>query len=678
MKKYAGLLAVVALLGACDKEANVDGGAEQLVSGVYLDNLDLKAKPGDDFNQYVNGGWMDRTEIPADKSSYGSFYILRDNAEDDVKKIIEEAAAVGGAHGTNEQKVGDFYNSYMDMEKRNAVGLSPLMPEMAKIDAITDGRSLAAYFAYADTVGFGAPFGMYVGVDAKIPTQYALHTWQTGLGLPDREYYFKEDEKSADIRAKYQLHVEKILTLAGVADPAASAGKIMALETAIAGHHWLKEDNRNAPKRYNKHSVAELSELMPDFDWATYLDAEGVAGATEVIVNQPSYLKGLNGLLTSTDLDSWKVYLKWGLLNNMAGVLNSAMDEQNFDFYSKTMRGVEKQRDHWRRAVSTVNRNLGEVVGKVYVDRHFKPVAKERMVNLVQNLIKAYEVSIKEIDWMGEDTKVKALEKLHNFDPKIGYPDIWKDYSKLDVKGDDLFGNMLRSAMVEHKRQIAKLGGPIQKHEWAMTPQTVNAYYNPTKNEIVFPAAILQPPFFNLAADDALNYGAIGGVIGHEIGHGFDDSGSRYNGEGKLENWWTDKDRTEFDKRTSALVKQYDSYTVLDNVHVNGKFTLGENIGDLSGLSIAYKAYKMSLKGKAAPEMDGYTGDQRFFIGWAQAFQSKYRDEALLERISTDPHSPGMFRVNGVVRNFGPFYEAFGVTPDAALYLPPEERVKIW
>lgn len=678
MKKYMGLVAVVALLGACDKDAGLQEEEAQLVSGVYLDNLDTTVIPGDDFNQYVNGGWMDRTEIPADKSSYGSFNILRDNAEEDVKKIIEEASAAMGEMGSNEQKVGDFYNAYMDMEKRNALGISPLAPELAKIDAITDAPSLAAYFAYADKVGFGAPFGMYVGVDAKIPTQYSLHTWQTGLGLPNREYYFKDDEKSVDIREKYIAHIEKMLVLAGLEDPAGSAAKIMDLETALAEHHWLKEENRNAPKRYNKYAVADLDKVMADFDWTPYFAATGVAGVSEIIINQPSYLQGLNTILTSTDLATWRIYLKWGLVNSMANALNAAMDDQNFDFYSKTMRGVEKQRDQWRRAVSAVNGNLGEVVGKVYVDRHFTPVAKERMLNLVNNLIKAYEVSIKDIDWMGEETKVKALEKLHNFTPKIGYPDIWKDYSALEVKGDDLFGNLIRSNIVEHNRAVDKLGGPILKHEWAMTPQTVNAYYSPTKNEIVFPAAILQPPFFNLAADDALNYGAIGGVIGHEIGHGFDDSGSRYNGDGKLENWWTDTDRTEFDKRTSALVKQYDSYTVLDDVHVNGTYTLGENIGDLSGLSIGYKAYKMSLNGKPAPVIDGYSGDQRFFIGWAQAFQSKYRDKALLRRINTDPHSPGMFRVNGVVRNFGPFYEAFEVKAEEALYLSPEDRVRIW
>ena len=686
--KTMTVAAVAALMIGCDnaptteEQGNVDQELQMIgsdeISGITFENMDNEVHPGDDFFEYVNGTWLKNTEIPADKSRFGSFNELRDNAEADVRTIIEEASSSGAQVGSSEQKVGDLYKSYMDMETRNTLRISPLAPRMAQIDAINDLNSLTDYIADAGKYGLSTPVPLFVSNDAKIPTQYALQTWQGGLGLPDREYYFNEDEKSVETRTKYVEHIERMFNLAEIAGASDAAKEIMALETKIAEHHWKKEENRDANKRYNKYSISELKELLSNLNIDSLLAITGVSDVTDIIINQPSFMEGLNGLLAETDIETWKTYFKWSLVNDMAGRLNEAMDQQNFEFYSKTLSGVEEQRPIWRRAVSTVSGNLGEVVGEVYVSKHFKPDAKARMVDLVGNLIKAYEASIKELEWMGEETKQKALTKLTKFTPKIGYPDKWKDYSKLEIKPDDLVGNIERSALTVHERELAKLGAPIDRTEWFMTPQTVNAYYNPTMNEIVFPAAILQPPFFNMPADDAVNYGGIGGVIGHEIGHGFDDSGSRYNGDGALENWWTDEDKSKFASLTLKLVAQYNAYEPVGGTFVNGTFTLGENIGDLSGLSIAYKAYKMSLNGEEAPVIDGLTGDQRFFIGWAQAFQSKIRDEALITQIQTDPHSPDRYRVNGIVYNVDAFYDAFIVDESHALYIKPEDRVKIW
>ncbi|PCI33623.1 MAG: peptidase M13 [Alphaproteobacteria bacterium] len=675
------MVAAIALLSACSAEQSADTekqAAAQLDSGVLTANMNTAVKPGDDFFAYVNGTWLDTYVIPEDKASYGNFYMLYEQSQDAVKVIIEQSATGENAAGSNEQKVGDLYNSYLDMDKRNEIGIQPLMAAFAEVDALTNHKALGAYFARSIRAGYGAPFDFYVDGDAKDPTKYAVYNSQSGLGLPDREYYLKTDEKSVDIRAKYLAHMEKMLTLAGIEKAAEKAAAIMALETGIATAHWKKEDNRDTVKTYNVRDRAKLAEMMPDFDWDGYFAAFGTPDMAEMVISQPSYFEALNGLITGTDLGTWKAYFKWRTLGRMATYLSEDLDQQNFDFYTKTLRGVPEQQPQWKRAVRAVNSNLGEVIGEVYVAQHFKPEAKTRMLELVANLSKAYEASIKTLDWMGEETKVKALEKLHKFTPKIGYPDEWKDYSMLEIKGDDLYGNIIRSQQVVHDRQLKKLGGPIQRQEWHMNPQTVNAYYNPSMNEIVFPAAILQPPFFGLSTDDAVNYGAIGGVIGHEIGHGFDDQGSTYDGDGALKDWWTEQDKEEFKKRTSALVDQYNGFKVFDDLNVNGEYTLGENIGDLGGLSIAIKAYRLSLNGAPAPVIDGLTAEQRIFIGWAQAFMGKKREAAARQQIAVDPHSPARFRVNGVVRNIPEFYKAFNVKPGDALYLAPEDRVKIW
>ncbi|MFK7885543.1 MAG: M13 family metallopeptidase [Gammaproteobacteria bacterium] len=647
-------------------------------SGLLLDNMNTNVRPGDDFNAYVNGTWIDNIEIPGDKPGYGIGTILVDESQEHVRTIIEASAKGSFAMGSDEQKVGDLYASYMDMQTRNRLGVTPLQSEFARIDALGDRTALAVYFADANKSGLNMPFALAQYVDFKDPSTYMMYTWQGGLGLPDREFYFNSDEKSEQIRSKYVAHIEAMFGLAGLPNPKASAESIVALEKTLAAQHMKKEQTRNMVALYNKIPTNELSELMPDFAWAPYLSEAGIADIDGVVVTQTDYMTALNGIIQDTPMDTWKTYLKWSALNGAASLLSADFDTQNFEFFAKTMRGVETQRPQWRRGVGAVNGTLGEVVGKVYVAKHFPPEAKEKMQVLVDNLIKAYEISIRELDWMGAETKTQALDKLGKFTPKIGYPDEWKDYSALSIARDDLVGNMKRSARFTYAQNLARQNGPVDRGEWNMTPQTVNAYYNPPLNEIVFPAAILQPPYFDLNAEDAVNYGAIGAVIGHEIGHGFDDSGSTFDGDGVLRNWWTEDDLAEFKARTANLVEQYSQFKPFDDLNVNGEFTLGENIGDLGGLSIGLKAYLLSLDGKEPPVLDGYTGLQRVFLGYGQSWRYKYRDASLRHQIGTDPHSPRMYRVNGVVRNVPEFYEAFDIAPTDDLYLPSDERVKIW
>jgi putative endopeptidase len=640
--------------------------------------MDTSISPGDDFFAYVNGNWIKNNEMPADKSRYGTFDMLRDQSQDTVKTIIERSASGDFEKGTDEQKVGDLYNSYLDWDTRNARGIEPLQPELDRIQQIADYDDLAVYFAEAMKRNLDAPFGVGQVPDFLDPNYYAVLVAQSGLGLPDREYYFTDDEASEAIRNSYVAHIEKMYEIAGLEGGADAAQTIMALEARLAAEHMKKEQVRNWTENYNKMPLAALSELMPNFNWDGYIGELALQDVGEVVVFMTDYLKALDGIITDTDLATWKTYLTWSALNQSASRLTQALDQQNFEFYEKTLSGVTEPRADWRRAVDTVNGTLGEVVGKVYVKEHFPPEAKERMLELVGNLVAAYEKSIKELDWMGDETRAEALDKLSKFTPMIGYPDKWRDYSALDIEADDFYGNMERASLAEYQRILERQGGPVDRLEWALTPQTVNAYYMPPLNQIVFPAAILQPPFFDLEADDAVNYGAIGAVIGHEIGHGFDDSGSTFDGDGVMRNWWTDDDRAEFEKRTGALIAQYDEFKPFDDLAVNGEFTQGENIGDLGGIAIGLLAYKMSRNGEEPPVIDGFTGTQRVFIGFAQVWRGIIRDEELRRRIATDPHSPAVYRTNGPVRNVPEWYEAFGVKETAALYLPPEERVKIW
>ncbi len=671
------------MLAACGQEtanevAEVVPAAPDPVSGISLENMDTSIRPGDDFFSYVNGKWIDQTELPADKASYGGFSVLNEEAQEHVKSIIEESATGDFAQGTDEQKVGDLYKSWMNMDARNARGVDPLKPEFERIAAINNYDELAVYFARANKRGYGMPFGLGQYADFKDPTTYMIYAAQGGLGLPDREYYLKDDDKSVALRQQYLAHVAKMFDLAGIPDGDAAARTIMALENRMAAEQMKKEDTRDMVALYKKIPVGELNELMPRFNWDGYLSESGLQDLGGLVVMMRDYMRALDDIVEDTDLDAWKTYLQWSVLNATASRLTEEIDRQNFEFYGKTLSGTEEQEDMWRRGVNVVNGNVGEVVGKVYVDKHFPPEAKERMLNLVGNLIKAYEISIKNLDWMTDETKAEALDKLAKFTPKVGYPDVWRDYSALTIEADDLFGNLERAALAEHDRAIGRQGGPVDRTEWGMTPQTVNAYYSPPLNEIVFPAAILQPPFFNLEADEAVNYGAIGAVIGHEIGHGFDDSGSTFDGDGVLRNWWTDQDREEFEKRTARLIAQYSEYQPFDDLNVNGEYTLGENIGDLGGISIGLLAYQLSLDGKEAPVIDGLTGVQRVFLGYGQIWRNKYREEFLRLLIGTDPHAPSMYRANGAVRNVPEFYEAFDVSENDALYLPPGERVKIW
>ncbi|MFZ4670836.1 MAG: M13 family metallopeptidase [Flavobacterium sp.] len=670
IKTALTLISYALLLSACNQK--------ELTSGINKKNMDTLVSPGDNFANYVNGTWYKNTKIPADKASYGAFDLLYDQSQKDVKSIIEDAAKGDNADGSDKQKIGDYFAAFMNRKDRDAKGIKPIQPDLKAIDLIANYTDLANYFGVSNRTGVTVPINIFVSQDSKNPNEYVLTTWQSGISLPEREYYTSTDAKMTDIRKKYVAHIEKMLQLCNIENPTENAAKVMALETTIASSHMKKEDTRDVVKLYNKYNTADLKTLMPDFDWKAMLKTAGMDKEKTIIISQVENTKSLNNIIKNTPLDTWKIYLKWGLINRNANRLNTALDKQDFEFYSKILYGVEKPEEDWKRAVNAVNGALGEMVGKVYVEKHFSPEAKERMVTLVKNLLKAYTESIKRLEWMSADTKKQALAKVDKFMIKIGYPDTWRDYSALKVSKNDLYGNAVRANEFEYKRELDKLGKPVDRTEWGMTPQTVNAYYNPSLNEIVFPAAILQPPFFDLNADDAVNYGGIGAVIGHEIGHGFDDQGATFDGDGVMKNWWTPNDLTAFKAKTNALVAQYNGFKAFPDLNVNGDFTLGENIGDLGGLSIAIKAYKASLNGKEAPVMDGFTGMQRVFLGWGQVWGEKAREEAIRSQIAGDPHSPAKFRINGVVRNIPEFYEAFKIKSTDSLYLAPEKRVKIW
>ena len=649
-----------------------------LKSGIKKDNFDITVRPQDDFYRYVNGTWLDNTKIPDDQSTYGSFNALRDKARDDVRVIIEESSnQADPVKGSNSQKVGDLYNSFMDIENLEILGISPIKSDLKRIDEISDHNSLVIHFARTQKTAVDAPYGFYVSNDSKSPTEYIATFRQSGLGLPEKAYYLKEDEKSKALRAEYIAHIEKMFMLFGFDDFNSIASKVMGIEKAIAQIHWTMVDRRDRDKTYNKLSAFELEELAPSLNWSLYLEEAGLANEEYFIVREKSYFSEFSELFEFTPIQDWKLYLKWKLIDSSAGSLNKEVDEQNFAFYGRILNGTPVQEERWKRGTALVSGVLGEVIGKIYVERHFKPEAKDRMIELVENLRSAYKEAIIDLDWMSEETKVQALDKLAKFTPKIGYPDRWRDYSNLEI-GKNLIDNLRQAALFSHNRQIGKLGKPIDRDEWFMNPQTVNAYYNPTMNEIVFPAAILQPPFFNMEADNAVNYGAIGGVIGHEMGHGFDDQGAKSDGDGVLRNWWTENDLKEFQLRTGKLASQYSKFEPLPGEFINGELTLGENIGDLGGLTIAHKAYKLSLNNGESKVIDGLRGEERFFMGWAQVWAYKFRDEALRNRLLTDSHSPAPYRCNGTLMNMPEFVEAYNVKESDKMFRNSEERVKIW
>ncbi|MDT2008997.1 peptidase M13 [Rhodococcus opacus] len=643
-------------------------------SGIDLTHLDNDTRAQDDLFVHVNGKWIDDYEIPADRAIDGAFRTLYDKAEVDVQNIIEEAAGSGDAPATDAQRIGDLYGSFMDADVVEAAGLAPIAGELADVAAAADLSALAAVLGRQQRTGVGGAVGHYVDTDAKNSERYLVHFSQSGIGLPDESYYRQDDY--AEIREAYVAHIAKMFALAGVDY---DAQRVFDLETKIAAGHWDVVKRRDAELSYN---LLTLDQLPAGFDWSSWIDALGGSSEqfAEIVVRQPDFLTTLTGLWTSEALDDWKAWATWNVIRSRAPYLTQALVEENFAFYGKTLTGAEEIRERWKRGVSLVQDLLGEAVGKLYVERHFPADAKARMQELVANLQEAYRRNISDLDWMSPETRQAALRKLEKFTPKIGYPDKWRDYSAVTISRDDLVGNYRSGYAAEYDRDLAKLGGPVDRDEWFMTPQTVNAYYNPGMNEIVFPAAILQPPFFDAAADDAANYGGIGAVIGHEIGHGFDDQGAKYDGDGNMIDWWTDDDRTEFGKRTKALIEQYNAFEpkALPGHTVNGEFTIGENIGDLGGLSIAIAAYRIATEGSAPEILDGLSGLQRVFFGWAQVWRTKARDAEALRRLAVDPHSPPEFRCNGVVRNLDTFHDAFDVQPGDALYLDPDERVKIW
>ncbi|HEX9813431.1 MAG TPA: M13-type metalloendopeptidase, partial [Myxococcota bacterium] len=574
------------------------------------------------------------------------------------------------------QKVGDFYRAYMNMDLIAKKGLAPIHADMKRIAAISNHDDLVRYLGHLQRIGFADPFAFYVQPDMGDSSRYMVYVWQTGLGLPDREYYF--DEEFSEVRSKYVEYIAGLLSLADIPDAKGKAEAIMALETRLAEAHWDKVRNRDPNEIYNLYTIADANALTRDFDWDAFLRSAGIVDQREIILSQPSYLKEVTRALIDEPISSWKIYLTYKLLDSAAPYLTEDYVQLNFNFYGRTLSGTEEIRPRWKRAVEDADLMIGEALGKVYVDRHFPPKAKARMDEMIENLRMAFEISIDGLEWMGPETKAQAQEKLRKFTPKIGYPSRWRDYSALEIRPDDLVGNIKRSNEFEFQRNADKLGGPIDRAEWFMTPQTVNAYYDATMNEIVFPAAILHPPFFDVDADDATNYGGIGAVIGHEFSHGFDDEGRKFDGDGNLRDWWTEEDNHRFQARAARLGEQYDGYNPIDDMHVNGAFTMGENIGDLAGLTMAYRAYRLSLKGEEAPVIDGFSGDQRFFMGWAQVWRNLCRDDELRLRLTVDPHAPGEYRANGALINIDAFHEAFGTQPGDEMWKATEERVRIW
>jgi putative endopeptidase len=648
--------------------------------GLNLASLKPSVRPQDDLFTFVNGTWLDNVAIPEDRSRYGAFDGLRQLSDERVRGIIEELAAQGGAPGTVAQKVGDLYASFMDEVAIEAKGVSPIADDLAMVAEITDAESLARVLGALELRGHGGFFYQYVDTDARESTRYIVHIGQAGLSLPDESYYREEQHQSLVVAL--EAHISAMLNLAGVADAGAHAARVIALETAIAGHHWDSVRDRDAELTYNKFTFAELTAQTPNLHWNTWMVASETPDAVmaEVIVRQPSFFSGLSDVLGDFDAASWQSWLTYHIVSGAAPYLPKAFVDQNFAFYGTTLSGTPTIRDRWKRGVSVVEGGLGEAVGELFVERYFPPAAKAKMRDLVDHLVEAYRVEIDALAWMSSETKAKAQIKLQKFTPKIGYPDAWRDYSSLTITRDDLMANVRAISAFARAYSMAKIGKPIDRNEWFMFPQTVNAYYNPGMNEIVFPAAILQPPFFNLEGDDAYNYGAIGGVIGHEIGHGFDDQGSKFDGDGNLVNWWTDEDRAAFEALADVLIKQYDELSPdgVPDVKLNGALTIGENIGDLGGLAIALKAYELSLEGREAPIVDDFTGVQRVFIGWAQVWRTKARPEEARRLAAIDPHSPAEARCNQIVRNLREFYEAFDVTEGDAMYLAPDARVRIW
>ena len=680
----AGLLAGQAYAAPADtapaSSAATAATTRSAPSGVDAAALDPAVRPQDDFFRYSQGKWLHDVDIPADRASWGAFNIAQDNVETQIRTLIEQAAQdKSAAPGSDAQKMGDYYASYVDRARRDALGLAPLKPELVRIAALKDKRSLAALMAHFDRIGAGSPLDMSVVQDSRQSTRYLVDIGQSGLGMPNRDYYLQDDARLADTRTKYRAHVENLLALAGQPDAAGQAGRIVALETALAQAHWSAVENRDPVRTYNKLTLAQLKTLAPGFDWAAWLKAQDVAGKADAVnVEQPTYVQKLDGILAATPLATWKSYFTFRLLSAYAPYLSQPFVDESFAFRGAVLAGTKVNRPTEKLAIAQINRDLGEVVGKVYVAQYFPAERKRQVEDMVHNFLLAYKDSIETLDWMTPETKKQAQAKLAKIAVKVGYPDKWRDYSSLVVRRDDLAGNVMRARDFAHRYAVAKLGQPVDRAEWHMTPQTVNAYYSPEMNEVVFPAARLQAPLYDPDAEPAINYGAVGISIGHEISHAFDDQGAQYDGDGNLRNWWTKEDGEKFAAKGKVLVAQYAGYSPVEGYRLNGELTLGENIADNAGAIMASRAYRISLHGKPAPVIDGFTAEQRIFMGLAQARRGKARDAALIAQVKSDPHSPAEFRVNGSLRNHPGFYEAFGVKPGDRMYLAPQDRVEFW
>jgi len=644
--------------------------------------FDSTVRPQDDLYRYVNGKWLDTVAIPADKSRYGAFHVLDDETEVRLHNILAGLQTDSTiASGTDAQKLRDLYTSFMNEPRLEELGAQPLAALLGEVDAINDAKQLPVVMASLVIQGIDAPMFLSIHSDNRDSTHYVPDLVQSGLELPDRDYYLKDGEDGTykTVRQAYEKHIVTMWSLAKLAQPEETARKILALETEIARLQWDQVTNRDPVKGYNRFEIVKLAALAPQIDWLTYAQAIGISGKSDVLlVHQPSYIAGLAKLLNSTPLESWKSYLKWKVISGGAPYLSKTFVDESFAFRGKIISGTPENPARWKRALGLIDGATGEALGKRYVQQFFPEEHKRHMLTLVNNLIAAYRQSITQLDWMSDTTKQQAQNKLSKLVVKIGYPDQWRDYSPLEIKADDLWGNVIRANQFGYQRQLNKLGKPIDRSEWQISPQTINAYYNPEMNEIVFPAGILQPPFFDMQSDDALNYGAIGGVIGHEISHGFDDQGSQFDGDGNLRDWWTKEDHEKFAAKTNSLIEQYAAYESVPGYHVNGNLTLGENIADLSGLAIAFKAYQLSLNGKTAPIINGFSGEQRFFFGWATVWQAKSRDQEAIRLVTIDPHSPPQFRVQGTVVNMNAFYQAFDVKPGDKMYAAPEKRLSIW
>lgn len=651
------------------------------VSGVHLTALDRETRPQDDFYQFANGAWLDNTEIPEIYSGYTVYHQVNEVTEEALKKIIEEAGVNPGEAGSEAQKIGDYYASWMDEESINKLGISPIQLDIDAIATISDIPSLVETMANMYRGSVDMPFGVYIYTDLKDSQNYAAYFVQSGLTMPNRDYYLKTDnENFSAARNALPAYIHDMLVIAGYDAAAAETGAaaVYSIEEQIAGAQWDSVTNRDPQKTYNPHNWEQLEELAGNLNWRISAAILGVDGEDKLIIRQPSYFKALSAMIESTSLEDWRAYLTFRLLDSSAFHLDQGTADVRFAYRNRTLRGQQTEQPRWKRGVGLVDDSMGEAVGKLYVEQYFPPEAKAKMLELVSNVIATLDDGLNELQWMSPQTRQQAKVKLSKFTAKIGYPDEWRDYSSLQVVRGDHFGNRLRADEWEHAREVAKLGKPIDRNEWGMTPQTVNAYYSAGMNEIVFPAARLQPPFFQLNADDAINYGAVGGVIGHEISHGFDDKGSQFDGDGNLVNWWTTEDREKFENRTRVLVEQYNQFSPIEGMTVNGELTLGENIGDLSGVTMAYRAYINSLNGEEAPVIDGFTGAQRFFIGYAMSRKGKYKDETTIGRLASDTHSPLEYRVNGVYRNIDAFHEAFATKAGDGMWLAPEKRVRIW